>query len=98
MAWRGGGPAAERAVGEIEFGGRSGQGEPLGGNNPADSTWGTKNGRGPATRPLNDVLFKGGFTDHTFNRGPGNQNWIKDYQMDVGIYQCPLDTGYTGHH
>ncbi len=87
----------ETAVGEIEWGGKSGQGEPQTGNDPVDSKWGTGNGRGPGTRPLNDVLFKGGFTDYQNNRGPGSQNWVNDYVLDLPLYKCPSDRGYTGY-
>ena len=88
----------ERAVGEIEWGGKSGQGEPLTGNAPVDSKWGTANGRGPGTRSLNDVLFKGGFTDYQNNRGPQSRNWVNDYEMDLPLYKCPSDRGYSGYH
>ncbi|MCH7527103.1 MAG: hypothetical protein IID39_06685, partial [Planctomycetes bacterium] len=92
------GNPARWGIGAYEWGGRSGQGEPLFGNDPVESFWGTANGRGPGTRPLNDVLYKGGLRDYQNNRGRRNRNWINDTQLDLDIYRCPSDRGYTGVH
>ncbi len=85
-------------VGEYEYGGKSGEGEPETGIDELTSKWGTQNGRGPATRGLNPVVFRGGFTDYIDNPGPNNINWLNDTKLDVGIFKCPSDKGYTGHH
>lgn len=88
----------ERAVGEIEWGGKSGRGEPLAGNDPVDSKWGTANGHGPASRPLNKVIYGDVLPEYQNNRGPGSINWINDYEMDLDMFRCPGDYGYTGYH
>ncbi len=85
-------------VGEYEYGGKAGIGEPETGIDELTSKWGTQNGRGPATRGLNPVVFRGGFTDYIDNPGPNNINWLNDTKLDVGIFKCPSDKGYTGHH
>ncbi len=85
-------------IGEYEYGGKSGIGEPLTGNDPASSKWGTQEGRGPATRGLNRVLYKGGFPDYSNDPGPNNENWLNDTKIDLGIFRAPSDTGYAGHH
>lgn len=85
-------------VGEYEYGGKSGIGEPEQGVDPLTSKWGTQNGRGPATRGLNSVIYKGGFNDYSDDPGPNNQNWLNDTTLDVGIFRCPSDKGYVGHH
>ncbi|MCP4591408.1 MAG: hypothetical protein GY842_11735, partial [bacterium] len=69
--------------------------------NPASSIFGTAAYRGPAHRPLNPYLYKREFVDYNPidgrpNPGPGNINYIKDTQLDLSIYRCPGDTGYTG--
>jgi prepilin-type N-terminal cleavage/methylation domain-containing protein len=86
------------AMGEYEWGGKSGQGEPEQGRSPVTSKWGTMMGRGPATRGLNPVIYKGGFTDHQRVPGPNQINWKNDMELDVPIFKCPSDRGYTGHH
>ena len=88
----------EGAVGTYEYGGKSGAGEPLQGNDAVDSKWGTQNGRGPATRGLNPIVYKGGFTDYQNLMGPNRQNWRDDANLDLGIFKDPSDKGYAGHH
>lgn len=86
------------AFGEYEWGGKSGIGEPVSGVEPVTSMWGTAEGRGPASRGLNDVIFKGGFTDFQNNPGPNQSNWENDMTLDLPIFKCPSDRGYAGHH
>lgn len=86
------------ALGTYEWGGKSGRGEPQQGRVAESSMWGTQMGRGPASRGLNEVIFKGGFTDYWQDPGPNQVNWINDMSMDVPIFKCPSDRGYTGHH
>jgi prepilin-type N-terminal cleavage/methylation domain-containing protein len=88
----------EGAVGEYEYGGKSGIGEPVAGTNAWDSKWGTQLGRGPASRGLNSVVYKGGFTDFQNDPGPNQSNWLDDTQLDLGIFRSPGDIGYVGHH
>ena len=84
----------ERYVGAYEFGGKSGIGRDdfMGAPNPINSAYGTKAGFGPATRPMNDILYKGGFSDHNnprFNRDAA----LKDTQLELDLFKCPGDDG-----
>ncbi len=91
-------------VGIFDWGGKSGIGEIkfIPGNlSVADgaltSRYGTKAGFGPATRPLNDILYPGGFADNgpfASIRGTGNRDGqLADTKLDLGIYKCPADDG-----
>ncbi|MFH0983288.1 MAG: hypothetical protein V2A79_17350, partial [Planctomycetota bacterium] len=88
-------------AGAIEWGGKSGRGQSWNPGDPAMSIFGTAAYRGPAHRPLNFYLYKGGFVDYhppggEANPGPGNENYLRDTQLDLDIYRCPSDTGYAG--
>lgn len=82
-------------IGAYEWGGKSGVGRPdfvPGGASPINSKYGTKAGFGPATRPMNSILFKGGFTDHrypTFNRNGATS----DTKLLLENFRCPADDG-----
>ncbi len=80
------------------YGGKSGIGEPLAGGDPLSSKYGTLEGMGPATRPLNRVLYKHPFPEHAKNPGTFGQNWLDDTNLDLDVYRCPGDTGYTGYN
>ncbi len=80
------------------WGGKSGKGEPQEGRLTETSIWGTAWGRGPGSRPLNSVLFKGGFPDYSADPGSHNVNWIRDTELDLPIFRCPSDRGHVGHH
>ena len=89
------------ASGAVEWGGKSGIGQPQSAGDPSQSIFGTAAFRGPAHRPLNSSLFKGGFPDYNppgkeSNPGPGSENYLNDTKLDLGIYHCPSDTGYAG--
>ncbi|MCP4246549.1 MAG: hypothetical protein GY778_05830 [bacterium] len=87
-------PAQRRFVAAAAWGGRSGRG-------PEDGDlffWGTLKGRSPATRPLNKILYGDVFPDYRYNPGPGGVNWFRDTELDLGVYHCPSDSGYTGNH
>ena len=89
------------ASGAVEWGGKSGIGQPQSAGDPSQSIFGTAAFRGPAHRPLNSSLFKGGFPDYNppgkeSNPGPGSENYLNDTKLDLGIYRCPSDTGYAG--
>lgn len=86
------------ALSEYEWGGKSGMGEPQQGQNPIASKWGTVEGRGPATRELNRIIYGDVLPDYKNNAGPGQINWVHDMNLDLGVYRCPADYGYTGHH
>ena len=90
-----------KASGALEWGGKSGSGDSVLATDPSISLWGTAWFRGPAHRPMNLTLFKGGFRDYNPpngapNAGPGNVNWLNDTKIDLPIYRCPSDTGYAG--
>ncbi len=80
------------------WGGKAGKGEPQEGRSAATSKWGTAWGRGPGSRPINPVLFKGGFPDYSRDPGPNNIKWLSDAALDLPIFRCPSDRGYTGYH
>jgi len=84
--------------GGYEWGGRSGHGEQLDTGDPHSSIWGTALGFGPATRPLNKALFKGGLTDYLDVPGPEGVNWSNDAELDLRKFRCPSDRGYMGFH
>lgn len=80
-------------VGAYEWGGKSGIGwddwiPPKG---PLGSKYGTKAGFGPATRPMNAILFKGGFKDsgNPFNRIGATE----DTKLELENFKCPGDDG-----
>ena len=90
-----------QACGAIEWGGKSGRGQPTTAGDPSTSIFGTGAYRGPAHRPLNPYFYAGGFHDYNPpdgvpDPGPNNENWLADTQLDLGIYRCPADTGYAG--
>lgn len=84
--------------GGFEWGGKSGAGQPVNGNSTVDSIWGTQNGRGPGSRKLNDVLYKNGFNEFRNDPGPNSQNWFGDTHLDLDVFRCPGDYGYSGSH
>ena len=88
-------------IGTYEWGGKAGTGDPgwvpgAGGDKYfLTSRYGTKAGFGPATRPMNDILYSGGFP----NYGPdGPHGYVKegaedDTKLDLELYKCPADDG-----
>jgi prepilin-type N-terminal cleavage/methylation domain-containing protein len=84
--------------GAYDWGGKAGIGEPTAGSDPTSSPWGTAGGRGPASRPLNNLIYKDGFTEFVNNPGPNQSNWLSDAEQDMAIYRCPSDNAYSGHH
>ncbi|MCP4594638.1 MAG: prepilin-type N-terminal cleavage/methylation domain-containing protein [bacterium] len=89
-----------RASGGIEWGGKSGIGQLRTKNDNGTSLFGTQAYRGPAHRPLNFSLFKGGFKDWnpptgSPDPGPGNIHFKDDTKIDLPIYRCPSDTGFA---
>ncbi|HEY3242796.1 MAG TPA: prepilin-type N-terminal cleavage/methylation domain-containing protein [Phycisphaerae bacterium] len=105
--------------GKLEWGGKAGRGETevdasgMGTapyiTNPANaynSKWGTKNGHGPAQRPLNNFMYKSGFADHRETNanldGTGGDGSmaaaVEDANLKLDAYRCPADVGYRGFH
>jgi hypothetical protein len=85
-------------LGPYEWGGRSGVGEQTTPGEPSTSRFGTSAGFGPATRPLNRILYHQTFPDHANDPADGFANWIADAKLDLDVHECPADTGYTGIH
>lgn len=83
-------------IGAYEWGGKSGIGadDYLDGNpgDPLNSKYGTYAGFGPATRPLNETLYKDGFKDNKNPRRnpPGARS---DAQLALDLFKCPADEG-----
>ena len=82
-------------IGAYEYGGKSGIGEPDFAHLPGElgSKYGTAAGFGPSTRPINDILYKGGFTDayagDRFNRPQAEA----DTKLLLGLFRCAGDNG-----
>ncbi|UCE58914.1 MAG: prepilin-type N-terminal cleavage/methylation domain-containing protein [Phycisphaerales bacterium] len=82
-------------IGAYEWGGKSGVGDPglvPGPPGILTSKYGTLAGFGPATRPMNDILYQGGFSDHLkpqFDRVGAE----KDTELELDLYICPADEG-----
>ena len=86
-------------IGAYEWGGKSGIGNPGHIEGPAEgeyawitSKFGTKAGFGPASRPMNVILYKGGFKDNLapeFERLGAEQ----DTTLDLDLFKCPADVG-----
>lgn len=89
-------------IGAYEWGGKSGIGRDdfLTGSagDPLNSRYGTQAGFGPATRPLNRILYGDVLVDHTDDPGQNGANWLADTKLDLPFQMCPADTGYTGVH
>jgi len=88
-------------IGAYEWGGKSGIGSPgdpraarrnaqlTGPYAWQSSKYGTAAGVGPATRPLNRILYKHGFRDNLGTRS----YWGLDTQLELDAYRCPADDG-----
>ena len=85
-------------VATLTYGGKSGRG-PWDGN---EWYWGTPLGRGPASRPMNHILYKGGFPNYApppygdYTYGDILERSRSDQNLDLSAYHCPSDGGYTG--
>ncbi|MHC4065120.1 MAG: hypothetical protein ACYSUI_11575 [Planctomycetota bacterium] len=87
-------PSLRRATAAYAWGGKSGRGQ----EGSDLFFWGTGRAKGPATRPLNEILYGDVFPDYSLNPGPDLINWIRDSELDLSVYRCPSDNGYTGIH
>lgn len=86
-------PQRPTYIGAYEWGGKSGIGQTNfcgGGNNPVSSKFGTRCGFGPASRPLNKIIYKFDFADYK-NDTPEKQ--LRDTRLELKDYQCPGDDG-----
>ena len=82
-------------IGAYEFGGKSGVGRPDfldgDGSDPLDSKYGTRAGFGPATRPMNALMYNGGFPD--FGIREDEPGMLADTQLRLDLFDCPGDDG-----
>ena len=89
-------------IGAYEWGGKAGVGRPgfvegSGGEFAfLTSKFGTKAGVGPASRPLNEILYPGGFSDNLIS-GPGGEynrvGAVTDTRLELDLFKCPADDG-----
>jgi prepilin-type N-terminal cleavage/methylation domain-containing protein len=82
-------------VGAYEWGGKSGVGRDCFGGpagDPLNSKYGTKMGFGPASRPMNDILYPGGFRDATLPRFD-RIGALRDTTLELDLFNCPGDDG-----
>ena len=87
-----------RANGAYAWGGKAGKGEPQGGTEPVTSKWGTQAGRGPSTRGLNQIIYGDVLPNYEDIPGQNQRNWERDSELNLDVFRCPADSGYTGHH
>lgn len=84
-------------VGAYEWGGKSGVGWlgwcGGGAKNAVSSKYGTNCGFGPASRPLNAILFKGGFADYSKKAGGSPEDQLRDTRLKLDDFKCPGDDG-----
>ncbi len=91
-------------IGAYEWGGKSGIGQTdnvlfPGSDDDLDSKYGTKAGFSPTTRPMNALLYPGGFTDYGGLQAGGEYIQVnaegarKDTQLELDLYKCPGDDG-----
>ena len=80
-------------IGAYEWAGKSGIGRPdfLPLGDPLGSKYGTMAGFGPGTRPMNEILYKGGFKDNKMLDDVDGA--IDDTKLDLGLFRCPGDDG-----
>jgi prepilin-type N-terminal cleavage/methylation domain-containing protein len=87
-------PGEPVMIGAYEWGGKSGVGRIGFCDGPAKSAvtskYGTRCGFGPGTRPLNAIIYKGGFAD--YKRGTQEEQ-LRDTTLDLKDYRCPGDDG-----
>ncbi len=83
-------------VGAYEWGGKSGIGRPgyVDYPGPLGSKYGTRAGFGPSTRPMNAILYKGGFTDAwASSDGFDRLQAQRDMELELDLFKCPGDNG-----
>lgn len=87
-------------IGAYEWGGKSGVGsedfvERYAGHF-LSSRYGTAAGFGPASRPLNKIIFREPFRDNLLRND--RIGMTTDTELDLPSLRCPSDIGYTGVH
>jgi hypothetical protein len=89
LMWTRGADYDELVVSRYAWGGKSGIGPTEG---PSQGAMGTGNYCGPATRPLNRLIYKAKFPDY----GGDPEHWADDTQLDLKLFKCPGDNRYPG--
>jgi len=89
-------PSNPTFIGAYEWGGKSGVGQDdyVTGSpgNMLMSKYGTRAGFGPSSRPMNEILYNGGFKDN--NNPFFNPTGARaDTQLDLDLYHCAGDDG-----
>jgi len=81
----------------VNYGGKSGLGVQGTANG---SIWSGFNDMGSIDRPLNYVLYKGGFAGPTtsLSRSGSSESWTADAKLDLEVFHCPGDKGFPGMH
>lgn len=74
------------------FGGKSGRGTSIQ-LGLGDSEWAGGYFLDAANRPLNNVLYPKGFASANLTDG-----WAQDASLDLDLYRCPGDKGFSGMH
>jgi len=88
-------------IGAYEWGGKSGIGKQDFAGAPGGSQgtlyaskYGTMAGFGPSTRPMNDILYPGGFGESRTSAGNvSRQQAVRDTELDLSLFKCPADDG-----
>jgi prepilin-type N-terminal cleavage/methylation domain-containing protein len=82
-------------IGAYEWGGKSGVGRSGYGTGgiPYGSKYGTKAGFGPSTRPLNNILYPGGFAEARPGTQPTRIQQLADTKLNLDLFRCPGDNG-----
>ena len=84
-------------IGAYEWGGKSGIGKlSISTVDVLTSRYGTFAGFGPASRPLNKIIFKEPFSD--YKKLDDRAGMMEDTQLDLPTFRCPSDIGYAGVH
>ncbi len=85
-------------VGAYEWGGKSGIGGSVYGDftgigERLGSKYGTHVGFGPSTRPMNAILYPGGFKDARAGGSFDRLQAEADTKLELQLFQCPADDG-----
>lgn len=84
-------------IGAYEWGGKSGVGRDCfvtgSPGDPLNSKYGTKAGFGPASRPMNEILYPGGFKDNLLGGKFDRIGGQADTTLELEIFKCPGDDG-----
>lgn len=80
------------------FGGKSGVGTFQGQVDIKTSVFGPLGTLSARNRPLNSILYRSSFPMLNSRSGSHGQKWRPDANLNLDVYNCPADSGYTGFH